>query len=439
MTYFERSLKMSWIRIENLRNYLDKRVEIRGWVYSRTSKGKLVFLLIRDGTGIVQGVVSKEKVTEDQFLSADRLTQESSLIIKGIVKEDKRAIGGVEVEVDELKVFQISEGYPISPKEHGVEFLSSNQHLWIRSQHISSILRIRAEIISSMKDFLNSLGFIQVDTPILTPAACEGTTTLFKVDYYGMDVYLAQSGQLYNEATALALGKVYTFGPTFRAEKSRTRRHLMEFWMLEPEMAFVEQEENMEIQEQLVTYVVKRVLENRSRELSILKRNIDPLKNVEPPFPRVSYDEAIKLLNENGLAVNWGDDFGAPHESLISKLFNKPVFITNFPVKIKAFYMQPHPENPKLALCADLLAPEGYGEIIGGSQRIDDYNLLLNRLEEHNLPIEAYKWYLDLRKYGSVPHSGFGLGLERTVAWICGIPHIREAIAFPRMLEKIYP
>ncbi len=430
---------MTWVRIEDLKDYIGKIVEIKGWLYSRTSKGKLVFILIRDGTGIVQGLISKDRVKDSQFVEADKLTQESSLSIIGIVKEDKRAIGGVEIEVEELNIYQISQDYPISPKEHGVEFLTAHQHLWLRSQHISSILRIRAEIISSIRDFLNYRGFIQIDTPILTPAACEGTSTLFKVDYYGESVYLTQSGQLYNEATAMALGKVYTFGPTFRAEKSRTRRHLMEFWMLEPEMAFVEQDENMAIQEELVSFMVKRVLEKRSHELSTLNRDIAPLTKVEPLFPKITYDRALELLRDNGLPIEWGDDLGSPHETFISNLYEKPVFITHYPAKVKAFYMQPNPDNPEVALCADLLAPEGYGEIIGGSQRIDDYNLLLKRIEEHNLPVEAYQWYLDLRRYGSVPHSGFGLGLERTVAWVCGLSHIRETIAFPRMLDKIYP
>lgn len=430
---------MSRVMIKELGSFVGKKVRVCGWLYSRTSKGKLIFLLLRDGTGLVQTVVSKNMVSEDEFNLADKLTQESSLEIIGVVKEDKRAIGGYEIEIESLKIFQISDNYPISPKEHGVEFLMSHQHLWIRSQHISSVLKIRAEIISAARNFLNSLGFYLVDTPILTPSACEGTSTLFEVEYFGEPAYLTQSGQLYNEATCVALGKVYTFGPTFRAEKSRTRRHLMEFWMLEPEMAFIEQEENMILQEELIHHIVSEVLRNCSNELNILKRDLTFLKKVQTPFPRLTYTQAVEKLREKGFAIKWGDDFGAPHETAISSLYDKPVFITHYPASIKAFYMQPDFSNPELALCADLIASEGYGEIIGGSQRIHDYDLLKNRISEHHLPLEAYQWYLDLRKYGSVPHSGFGLGLERTVCWICGLSHIRETIAFPRMLDKIYP
>lgn len=430
---------MSRIMIKDLGSFIGKKVKVSGWLYNRTSKGKLIFLLIRDGTALVQAIVSRQMLSEEQFNLADKLTQESSLEIMGVVREDKRAIGGYEIEVESLKVFQIGENYPISPKEHGVEFLMSHQHLWIRSQHISSILKIRAEIISAARNYLNSQGFYLVDTPVLTPSACEGTSTLFKIDYFGEPAYLTQSGQLYNEATCIALGKVYTFGPTFRAEKSRTRRHLMEFWMLEPEMAFVEQEENMVIQEELIYYIVSSVLRNCPNELSILKRDESFLKKVQTPFPRLTYSRAVEILKEKGFTIKWGDDFGAPHETAISSLYEKPVFITHYPASIKAFYMQPDYNNPELVLCADLIAPEGYGEIIGGSQRIHDYDLLKNKINEHNLPMEAYQWYLDLRKYGSVPHSGFGLGLERTVCWICGLSHIRETIAFPRMLDKIYP
>ncbi|MBT9174421.1 MAG: Asparagine--tRNA ligase [candidate division WS2 bacterium] len=430
---------MSRVMIKNLGSFIGKKVKVSGWLYSRTSKGKLIFLLIRDGTALVQAIVSRQMLSEEQFNLADKLTQESSLELIGVVREDKRAVGGYEIEVESLRVFQICENYPISPKKHGVEFLLSLQHLWIRSQHISSVLKIRAEIISAARNFLNSRGFYQVDTPILTPFACEGTSTLFEVEYFGEPAYLAQSGQLYNEATCMSLGKVYTFGPTFRAEKSRTRRHLMEFWMLEPEMAFVEQEENMVIQEELIYYIVSEVLRNCSNELAILKRDISFLKKVQTPFPRLTYSQAVEILREKGFDIKWGGDFGAPHETAISSLYEKPVFITHYPASIKAFYMQPDFNNPELALCADLIASEGYGEIIGGSQRIHDYDLLKKKITEHHLPIEAYQWYLDLRKYGSVPHSGFGLGLERTVCWIGGLSHIRETIAFPRMLDKIYP
>lgn len=425
--------------IKDLGSFMEKKVKVSGWLYNRTSKGKLIFLLIRDGSALVQAIVSRQTLSEEQFNLADKLTQESSLEIMGVVREDNRAVGGYEIEVESLKVFQICDSYPISPKEHGVEFLTFHQHLWIRSQHISSILKIRAEIISAARNFLNSQGFYQVDTPILTPSACEGTSTLFKIDYFGEPAYLAQSGQLYNEANCMALGKVYTFGPTFRAEKSRTKRHLMEFWMLEPEMAFVEQEENMSIQEELICFIVSSVLKKCSNELTTLKRDVSFLKKVQPPFPRLTYSRAVELLREKGFDIKWGDDFGAPQETAISSLHEKPVFITHYPATIKAFYMQPDIDNPELVLCADLIASEGYGEIIGGSQRIHDYNLLKKKINEHNLPEEAYQWYLDLRKYGSVPHSGFGLGLERTVSWICGLSHIRETIAFPRMLDKIYP
>jgi len=430
---------MSKVMINDLVNFIGNKVKVSGWLYSRTSKGKLIFLMIRDGSALVQAIVSRQTLSEEHFNLADKLTQESSLEIIGVVREDNRAIGGYEIEVESLKIFQICDSYPISPKEHGVEFLMFNQHLWIRSQHISSVLKIRAEIISAARDFLNSQGFYQVDTPILTPSACEGTSTLFKIDYFGEPAYLTQSGQLYNEATCMALRKVYTFGPTFRAEKSRTRRHLMEFWMLEPEMAFVEQEENMTVQEELIYYIVSSVLRNCSNELATLKRDVSFLKKVQTPFPRLTYSRAVEILREKGFDIEWGDDFGAPQETAISSLYEKPVFITHYPASIKAFYMQPDVNKPELVLCADLIASEGYGEIIGGSQRIHDYDLLKKKINEHNLPMEAYLWYLDLRKYGSVPHSGFGLGLERTVCWICGLSHIRETIAFPRMLDKIYP
>ncbi|MEM1565714.1 MAG: asparagine--tRNA ligase [Candidatus Bathyarchaeia archaeon] len=419
---------------------IESEVEIKGWLVNKRSSGGVQFLIVRDGTGFIQATIHRDEVSDGVFKVADELTQESSVIIRGIVKEDKRAPGGYEIRVKDLQIVHLAErDYPLAKKEHGIDFLMNHRQLWIRSPRQTAILRIRAEVIKACRDFLDGRGFVLTDAPIFTPAAVEGTTTLFEVPYFGEKAYLTQSGQLYVEATIAAFGKVYCFGPTFRAEKSKTPRHLTEFWMVEPEMAFCDFEENLKIQEEMVTYIVKTVLEKRRRELEILKRDVKPLQKVEPPFERISYTEAIDMLQKAGFQIQWGEDLGAPHERYISLQFEKPVFVHRYPAKAKAFYMQPDPENPEVVLCADLMAPEGYGEIIGGSQRIHDLKLLEKRIEEFGLPRQAYEWYLDLRRYGSVPHSGFGLGVERTVMWICKLKHIREAIPFPRTITRIYP
>jgi len=431
---------MEIIRISDIKNYEGKEVEIKGWLYNKRSSGSIKFLIIRDGTGFIQATLIKNEVEKEIFEQIDNIEYESSIKIIGLVKKEKRVPLGYEIIVNNIEVInKAEENYPISLKEHGIGFLMDYRHLWLRSPRQNAILRIRAEIIKSIRDFLDQNGFILIDSPILTPAACEGTTTLFETDYFGEKAYLTQSGQLYNEASAMAFGKVYCFGPTFRAEKSKTRRHLMEFWMVEPEAAYVDLEENNKIQENMVTYMVKQVLENNKRELDLLERDLSKLEIIKVPFPRISYDEAIEILKKDGSKIEWGDDFGGEDETILSQKYEKPIFIHRYPIKCKAFYMKPDPQRPDVALCADLLAPEGYGEIIGGGQRIDDYNLLANQIKEHNLPRENYEWYLDLRRYGSVPHSGFGLGIERTVAWICGLDHVRETIPFPRMLNKIYP
>ena len=430
-------------RVSDLYKYVGQEVELKGWLYNKRDIGKVRFILIRDGSGIVQGVMVKNNIDENVWNIFDQLTLETSLIVRGTVREEKRAPGGYELDVKDIEVFQIADGYPITKKSHGVEFLMDHRHLWLRSKKQWAIMRIRDEIQNAIIDFLRQVGFIRIDAPILTSSAAEGTTTLFEVDYHGDKAYLSQSGQLYMEAAAMAHGKVYCFGPAFRAEKSKTRRHLLEFWMVEPEMAWVTFEENLEIQENMVSYIVERVLKNKRNELEILERPIEPLEKVKPPFPRITYDEAIEMLKKSGdpelEKIEWGEDFGAPHETYISNQFDKPVFVTHFPTKMKAFYMQPDPNRPEVVLAADLLAPEGYGEIIGGSERIYDYDLLKKRIEEWELPLEDYEWYLDLRKYGTVPHSGFGLGLERTLAWIAKLPHIRETIPFPRMLHRMVP
>jgi asparaginyl-tRNA synthetase len=431
---------MEIIRISDIKNYEGKEVEIKGWLYNKRSSGSIKFLIIRDGTGFIQTTLLKSEIKEELFNKIDTINYESSIKITGLVREEKRAPSGYEILIKNVEIISIAEdNYPISLKEHGIEFLMDYRHLWLRSPRQNAILRIRAEIIKSIRNFLDQNGFILIDSPILTPAACEGTTTLFETDYFGEKAYLTQSGQLYNEASAMAFGKVYCFGPTFRAEKSKTRRHLMEFWMVEPEAAYVDLEENNKIQENMVAYIVKQVLENKKRELDLLERDLSKLEIIKVPFPRISYDEAIEILKKDGSKIEWGDDFGGEDETILSQKYEKPIFIHRYPIKCKAFYMKPDPQRPEVALCADLLAPEGYGEIIGGGQRIDDYNLLANQIKEHNLPRENYEWYLDLRRYGSVPHSGFGLGIERTVAWICGLNHVRETIPFPRMLNKIYP
>ena len=426
--------------IEDIARHAGQRVVIRGWLHNRRSSGKIHFLTIRDGSGFIQGVMSKAAVDEATFTSADHLTQETSLIVSGIVRADARAPGGYEMDVATMEIVGTSVDYPITPKEHGVDFLMDRRHLWIRTERQHAILRVRAEVIASVRRFFDDRGFILADTPIFTPAACEGTTTLFPVQYFDdTTAYLTQSGQLYNEADAMALGRVYCFGPTFRAEKSKTRRHLTEFWMVEPEVAFATLDDVIELAEGLVSYVVARVLERRMPELKRLERDVSKLENITAPFPRISYDEAVKMLNEKGQPFEWGGDFGAPDETLISSQFDRPVAVHRYPSKMKAFYMEPDPARPEVALCCDVLAPEGYGEIIGGSQRIADYALLMTRIKEHDLPPEAFEWYLDLRRYGTVPHGGFGMGIERVVSWICGLDHLREAIPYARTLNRLYP
>ncbi|HLS08257.1 asparagine--tRNA ligase [Lentibacillus sp.] len=415
-------------------------VTIGAWLANKRSSGKIAFLQLRDGTGFIQGVVAKNDVTDDVFQLAKNMTQESSMYISGTIVEDTRSPFGYEMQVSDIELIQEAVDYPITPKEHGTEFLMDHRHLWLRSSRQHAIMKIRNEIIRATYQFFNDNGYVKVDPPILTGSSAEGTTELFHTQYFDEQAYLSQSGQLYMEAAAMAFGKVFSFGPTFRAEKSKTRRHLIEFWMIEPEMAFVDHDESLEIQEQYVSFVVQSVLEKCRLELQTLGRDTTKLESIKAPFPRISYDDAIKLLKEKGFDdIEWGVDFGAPHETAIAESFEKPVFITNYPADIKAFYMKPHPERPEVVLCADLIAPEGYGEIIGGSQRIDDFKLMEQRYEEHDLTGPAYQWYLELRQYGSVPHSGFGLGLERTVAWIAGVDHVRETIPFPRLLNRLYP
>ncbi|MGP3608183.1 MULTISPECIES: asparagine--tRNA ligase [Anoxybacillaceae] len=426
--------------IAEVSKYVGQEVTIGAWLANKRSSGKIAFLQLRDGTGFIQGVVEKSQVAEDVFKAAKSITQETSLYVTGIVRVDERSPFGYELSVTNIQTIHEAVDYPITPKEHGVEFLMDHRHLWLRSKRQHAIMKIRNEIIRATYEFFNNNGFVKVDPPILTGSAPEGTTELFHTKYFDEDAYLSQSGQLYMEAAAMALGKVFSFGPTFRAEKSKTRRHLIEFWMIEPEMAFYEFEDNLKIQEEYVSYIVQAVLKNSQLELKTLGRDTSKLEQIQAPFPRITYDEAIKLLHDKGFDdIQWGDDFGAPHETAIAESFDKPVFITHYPTALKPFYMQPDPNRPDVVLCADLIAPEGYGEIIGGSERIHDYHLLKERLEEHHLPIEAYQWYLELRQYGSVPHSGFGLGLERTVAWICGVEHVRETIPFPRLLNRLYP
>jgi asparaginyl-tRNA synthetase len=428
--------------IEDVHKHVGHEVTLAGWVHSKRSSGKIQFLTVRDGTGYIQGVVVKSAVSPEVFGIADSLTHESSVIVTGKVREDSRAPGGFELDVTQVEAVQIvskEEPFPITPKEHGVDFLMDQRHLWIRSTRQRAILKIRHEIIKAVRDFFDDDGFTLCDTPILTPAACEGTTTLFEVKYFEEKAFLAQSGQLYNEATAAALGKVYCFGPTFRAEKSKTRRHLTEFWMVEPEVAYATVEDTMDLAERMIAFVVARVLEKRSNELKVLERDISKLEKVTVPFPRISYDEAVGILKNNGSELEWGGDFGGGDETIISQQFDRPVMVHRYPSAIKAFYMAPDPARPEVALCVDVLAPEGYGEIVGGGQRAASHDLLVQRLEEHGLPREVFEWYLDLRKFGSVPHAGFGMGIERAVAWICGLEHVRETIPFPRMLYRLTP
>ncbi len=441
------------IEIKDIADYAGQEVSVRGWVYSRTGKGRLQFILLRDGSGQAQCVAFKREMDPDEFEIARALTQESSVIISGTVRADERAPGipgGYEIGIQRLELVQQALEYPITPKEHGTEFLMNNRHLWLRSNRQWAILRIRATIIKAMRDWLDGEGFLLVDTPIFTPAAGEETTTLFEVDYFGEAAFLAQTGQLYNEANIMAFGKVYCFGPTFRAEKSKTRRHLIEFWMLEPEIAFCSLEELMDIEEGLVTYVVGQVLDKHQRELKMIERDIQKLEAIQAPFARISYDEAVARLqglrqqsdavpSQEDIAIEWGEDFGSPHETALAEMFERPVFVYHYPTAIKAFYMTPVAGRPEVCRSVDLLAPEGYGEIIGGSERIHDHDLLARNIDAMGLGREAYEWYLDLRKYGTVPHAGFGIGIERTVAWICGLNHVRETIPYARLLNRKYP
>ncbi len=441
------------IRIENIADYEGQEVTIKGWLYASTRKGKLLFLRLRDGTGMTQGVAFRPEVGDELFEELKRLGQESSLIITGMVKANPRAPGipqGFEIGIEDVEVLQNSADYPITPKEHGIEFLMDNRHLWLRSSQQWATMRIRTTIKRAIIDFLDNNGFLNIDTPIITPSAAEGTSTLFEVDYFEEKAYLAQTGQLYNEANIGAFGKVYCFGPTFRAEKSKTRRHLTEFWMVEPEMAFFDLDDLMDFEEQFVSYIVQTSIERRRPELELLGRDLTALENVKPPFPRISYDEAIDRIHalreatedpdlKELLLIEWGDDFGSPHETELTKQFDKPVFVYGYPTQVKAFYMEPWPGRPEVCKSVDLLAPEGYGEIIGGSERMSDPDVLVEAIKRHDLPMENYSWYIDLRRYGSVPHSGFGLGLERTVAWVCGTTHIRETSPFPRTLNRMNP
>jgi len=434
--------------IHDIGQYEGREVTVRGWLYNLRESGKLLFPQIRDGSGVIQGILAKNQVSPELFDTIKSLTQESSVVVTGKVRADKRAPGGYELDITSTTVIQRvpdDDPYPIALKEHGIDFLMENRHLWMRSPRQAAILRIRAEIIKAVRDFFDDRGFVLTDPPILTPAACEGTTTLFPVDYFEEQAFLTQSGQLYVEATAMALGKVYSFGPTFRAEKSKTRRHLTEFWMVEPEVAYATIDDVMALAEELVAFVVQRVLERRREELKTIGRDPAVLEKIQAPFPRLSYDEAVKMLQEAHAAgkienrFEWGGDFGSPDETYISSQFDRPVMVHRYPTAVKAFYMEPDPQRPDVALCVDVLAPEGYGEVIGGAQRIGSYELLLKRIHEHGLPEEAFKWYLDLRKYGGVPHGGFGMGIERVVAWICGLEHVRETIPFARTLHRLYP
>lgn len=430
---------MPHVYIEEAAQHIGEAITVRGWLRSRRDKGKLHFLILRDGTGDLQAVVNKGEVGDGQFALSGQVTQESSCIVTGVVREDSRAPGGCELDVKHIEIVQVAEPFPIQPKEHGTGFLMEHRHLWLRSSRQHAVLRIRHEIIRACRNFFDDRGFVLVDAPIFTPNACEGTTTLFQTQYFDETAYLTQSGQLYSEATAAAFGKVYCFGPTFRAEKSKTRRHLMEFWMVEPEVAFAELADMMALAEEFLIHIVERVLASKLTELRVLERDVSALERIRAPFPRMTYEEGIALLQKKGHPAKLGDDFGGDEETILSKEFDRPVIVHRYPASMKAFYMQNDPDRPDLALCMDVLAPEGYGEIIGGGQRIHEYDKLLARIAEHRLPEEAFKWYLDLRRYGSVPHAGFGMGIERAVAWICGLDHVRETIPFPRMLYRLYP
>lgn len=430
---------MERIWIEELDSYIGQKVKIAGWVFNKRSSGKIKFLLLRDGSGVCQAVLSKFDVSEDIFDKHKDISLEASISLIGTVKKEEKAAGGFEILIEDLEVIGKSENYPIGKKEHGIEFLLDQRHLWLRSSKQRAIMKIRHEVIKASRDFLNNLGFINVDSPIFTPSACEGTTTLFEVDYFDSKAYLSQSGQLYNEASVMAHGKVYCFGPVFRAEKSKTRRHLTEFWQIEPEIAFIDLDQNMQLIEDMTLYILKKVIENREEELKILERDIDFLKNIKGPFPRISYTDAVDILKKKGNEIEWGGDFGAPDETSLTEGYNTPVFVHRFPAKIKAFYMKNDPENQDLALGVDMLAPEGYGEIVGGGIREEDPDILRRKIKDHDLPLEMFQWFLDLREYGTVPHGGFGMGIERTVCWICGINHVREAIPFPRTIYRLIP
>lgn len=431
---------MHKVLISELAEFVGKEVTLHGWLFNKRSSGKIKFIILRDGTGYLQCVYFKGNVSEEVFNTADRLGQESSVVVTGKVKAEPRAPGGFELDASDLQVIHETHDYPITPKEHGIEFLLDHRHLWLRSSKQVAILRIRHRIIKAIRDFFDNRGFTLMDPPILTPNAVEGTSTLFETPYFDLgNAYLTQSGQLYAEAGAMALGKVYTFGPTFRAEKSKTRRHLTEFWMVEPEFAFADLNDDMDLAEEFLEYIVQTILKEKQEELKVLERDTTKLQNVKKPFPRVHYDEAVEILHKNGVKFEWGNDLGGADETIISGQFDRPVMVHHYPAAVKAFYMKRDPENEKYALAVDVLAPEGYGEIIGGSQREDNLDLLLQRIKEHNLPQSAFEWYLDLRRYGSVPHAGFGLGLERTVSWICGLDHLREAIPFPRMIYRNTP
>jgi asparaginyl-tRNA synthetase len=432
---------MAWVYIEEVPRHVGEEISLRGWLYNRRSSGKIHFLLIRDGTGVCQCVASKADLGDEAFAAADHMGQETSLEVTGVVREDKRAPGGIELTIKSLTEVGPSADYPITPKEHGVAFLLDQRHLWVRSSRQHAILRIRSEVSQACRDFFNERGFVLFDAPILTPTSCEGTTNLFELDYFGeRKAYLTQSGQLYAEAGALAFGKVYCFGPTFRAEKSKTRRHLTEFWMVEPEVAYFNLDDDMRLAEDFVAYIVRRVLERRAGDLKTLEREIGKLEPAaSTPYPRISYDEAIERLAKSGAQVKWGDDFGGDEETILSSEFDRPVMVHRYPTQCKAFYMKQDPARPDVALCVDMLAPEGHGEIIGGGQREDDYETLRSKIVSHGLPLQPFEWYLDLRRYGSVPHAGFGMGIERITGWLCGIHHIRECIPFPRMMERLEP
>ena len=427
------------VYVSDISKHADQEVKIKGWLYNKRSSGKLWFLQVRDGSGIIQAVVFKGDVSEEIFQRCEEVTQESSIVVTGKVSEDKRAPSGYELQMKDIQIVHLAEEYPISPKEHGSTFLMDHRHLWLRSSKQNAILRIRHEVVRACRDFFDSRGFVLVDAPIFTPNACEGTTTLFSTDYFGSKAYLTQSGQLYMEAGAMAFGKVYCFGPTFRAEKSKTRRHLTEFWMIEPEVAYLDLDGDMDLAEDFIAHIVQSVLQKRRAELELIERDVAPLEKVTKPFPRISYDDAVTILKKKNIEFEYGNDFGAADETAISEEFDKPLMVHRYPAQIKAFYMKNDPEQPDKALCVDMLAPEGYGEIIGGGQREDDLETLEKKIKEHDLPKEAFEWFLDLRRYGSVPHSGFGLGIERAVTWICGLNHLRETIPFPRLMNRLNP